>query len=124
MSEFAKYLDYIEMMNYDVWGSWSNTAGPNAPLNDTCVANKTTEAGGSAVSGVAAWTAAGFPVDQIVLGVAAYGHSFFVNKKDALNKTGGMISSYPAFDSSQSIVGDVWDDQPGVDQCGNVEPQG
>lgn len=82
------------------------------------------------MSGVAAWTAAGFPVDQILLGIAAYGHSYFVNNKDALNqtKTHGneltLLSSYPPFNASASIMGDLWDDAPGVDQCGNPEPQG
>jgi chitinase len=36
VSEFAKVLDYIEILNFDIWGPWSNTVGPNAPLYDTC----------------------------------------------------------------------------------------
>lgn len=127
VSEFAKYLDYIEVMNYDIWGSWSATAGPNAPLNDTCVANNATEKGGSAVSAIAAWTGAGFPADQIVLGVGAYGHSFSVAKKDAFvngNEKKGLVSSYPPFNSSYQPFGDVWDDQPGIDECGNQQTSG
>ncbi|KAG9121581.1 hypothetical protein FRC07_002405, partial [Ceratobasidium sp. 392] len=37
VSEFASVLDYIAIMNYDIWGPWSTGVGPNAPLNDTCV---------------------------------------------------------------------------------------
>ncbi|THG97747.1 hypothetical protein EW145_g7554 [Phellinidium pouzarii] len=36
VSQFSKVLSFISVMNYDVWGSWSPTVGPNAPLNDTC----------------------------------------------------------------------------------------
>src|SRR6267154_1076288 len=33
---FAEVLDYVVIMNYDVWGYWDSTMGPNTPLNDTC----------------------------------------------------------------------------------------
>jgi len=115
VSEFAKVLDYIEIMNYDVWGSWDTTVGPNAPLNDTCAASPQ----GSAVSAVKAWTAAGFPTDRIILGVASYGHSFHVTPTDALDASGN-IKPYPPFDKSQQPAGDKWDSTAtGVDACGN-----
>ncbi|KAH9958054.1 chitinase [Russula dissimulans] len=91
ISDFAKVLDYIEVMNYDDWGEWDTTVGPNAPLNDTCAASPQ----GSAVSAVDAWPGAGFPINKMILGVASYGHSF-----------------HPA--------GDKWDSTAsGVDVCGN-----
>lgn len=65
---FAKVLDFIEVMDYDVWGSWSTAVGPNAPLNDTCAPSPAGQQG-SAVSAVKAWTTAGMPASQIVLGV-------------------------------------------------------
>ncbi|KAL5528009.1 hypothetical protein ACEPAF_7145 [Sanghuangporus sanghuang] len=120
VTEFAKVLDYIEIMNYDVWGSWSTAAGPNAPLNDTCASEENQQ--GSAVSAVAAWTAAGMPVSQIVLGVPGYGHSFAVNSTSAFN--GSELAAYPPFNASEFPVGDAWDDAPGLDVCGNEENQG
>jgi len=36
VSEFGKVLNNIEIMNYDIWGSWSTSVGPNAPLDDSC----------------------------------------------------------------------------------------
>ena len=119
VSGFAKVLDYIEIMNYDVWGSWSPTVGPNAPLNDTCAATQNRV--GSAVSAVQTWHAAGFPLRQIVLGVASYGHSFKVNKTDAF-EPGSMtlLAPYPRFNSSAHPKGDSWDSSTGVDVCGNV----
>ena len=104
-------------MNYDVWGSWDTTVGPNSPLNDSCAAPQNQQ--GSAVSAVKAWTTAGFPADKIILGVAAYGHSFHVNKSSALDASGKLVP-YPPFDKSQQPAGDKWDSTAtGVDVCGN-----
>ncbi|KAH9057927.1 chitinase [Lactarius deliciosus] len=117
VSGFAKVLNYIEIMNYDVWGSWSNGVGPNAPLDDSCA--PTSDQEGSAVSAVKAWSTAGFPANQIILGVASYGHSFHVSQSSALDASGN-IQLYAPFDKSQQPAGDKWDDTAdGVDECGN-----
>jgi len=104
-------------MNYDIWGSWSSSVGPNAPLNDSCAAPQNQQ--GSAVSAIKAWTGAGFPASKIHLGVAAYGHSFHVNRTNAFNTTGDL-NPYPPFDKSLQPAGDKWDSTAtGVDVCGN-----
>lgn len=101
-------------MNYDVWGAWSTAVGPNAPLNDTCASSSDQQ--GSAVSAVQAWTSANFPANQIVLGVASYGHSFSVLQSVAV--VADSLAAYPAFGASQP-AGDKWDGVAGTDQCGN-----
>ncbi|KAJ1300608.1 hypothetical protein OPQ81_002262 [Rhizoctonia solani] len=124
VSEFASVFDYIQIMNYDVWGPWSETTGPNAPLNDTCATNATQKVG-SAVSAIEAWTKAGFPVDQLVLGVAGYGHGFSVAPTNALSD--GILNPYSTFNKSFTPPGDAWDDAPvngTVDVCGNPQAQG
>ena len=106
-------------MNYDIWGSWSTSAGPNAPLNDTC-APSAAEQQGSAVSAVKAWTDAGFPAEQIVLGVASYGHSFSVSTTNALSSGNSTLALFPAFDAANQPAGDSWDSTTGdTDSCGN-----
>jgi chitinase len=50
VSAFAKVLDYVAIMDYDVWGSWSTGVGPNAPLDDSCASSS--EQQGSAASAV------------------------------------------------------------------------
>lgn len=52
--------------------------GPNAPLSDAC--HNSTQPGSSADAAIKAWTAAGFPVKQMVLGVPSYG---YVSKSSA-----------------------------------------
>jgi len=135
VSEFAKVLDYIgslflafplshlfltvspEIMNYDVWGSFTPTVGPNAPLNDSCAPPADQQ--GSAVSAVQAWSKAGFPKNQIILGVPSYGHSFRVKRCEALD-TSGKLQLYPVFNKTDQPAGDKWDGTAGgVDICGN-----
>jgi chitinase len=139
VSQFAQVLDYIgsplptflfsrlrlthghtEVMNYDLWGSWSATVGPNAPLNDSCATTQQ----GSAVSAVKAWTGAGFPASKIILSAASYGRSYHVTSSNAVDASGN-IKLYSPFDKSQQPAGDKWDSTAsGVDICGNPNTVG
>ncbi|WWC72077.1 uncharacterized protein I206_106037 [Kwoniella pini CBS 10737] len=71
VSEFAKVIDWILIMNYDIWGS-SSDPGPNAPLSDAC--GNSTQPLANAYAAVSSWTGAGMPANQITLGVPAYGY--------------------------------------------------
>ncbi|KAJ7930118.1 glycoside hydrolase family 18 protein [Mycena leptocephala] len=123
VSAFSKVLDYIAIMVYDINGPWSDAVGPNAPFKDSCAPAEFQS--GAAVSAVSAWHAAGMPLDQIVLGVASYGHSFSVAKSDAFKKgSTTKLALYSPFNASIAPAGDAWDDQAGVDECGNFESQG
>jgi chitinase len=117
VSAFAAAFDWVAIMNYDEFGQWSATAGPNAALDDSCAPVAAQQ--GSAVSAVAAWTAAGVPANQLVLGVASYGHAFNVTNTAALSNgsstdTGSsQLALFPAFSP--------WTVQPGelaLTECG------
>ncbi|ORY33431.1 glycoside hydrolase superfamily [Naematelia encephala] len=71
VSGFAAVIDWILIMNYDIWGS-SSTPGPNAPLSDAC--GNSTQPLANAYAAVSSWTSAGMPANQITLGVPAYGY--------------------------------------------------
>ena len=117
MSGFSDVLDYIALMDYDVWGSWSPAVGPNSPLNDMCAAPANQV--DSVVSGIKAWTTAGMSLDKIVLGVPSYGHSFSVAPSDAFtngSKTG--LVAYPKFNASNQPLGDAWGNSTTIDACG------
>jgi len=123
VSGYAELLDYIVIMNYDVWGSWSPAVAANAPLNDTCAAPAKQQ--GSAVSSVNAWKKAGFPVGKMVLGVPTYGHSYSVSPADAFVNGATQLAAYPPFNSSNQPQGDSWDSRGGIDICGkNAGPGG
>ncbi|KAJ1021904.1 hypothetical protein NDA16_003666 [Ustilago loliicola] len=74
----AAAMDYIMIMNYDVWGS-SADPGPNAPLANLCGNSAQPQA--NAAAGVKAWSAAGMPRDKILLGIPAYGYINTSTKK-------------------------------------------
>ncbi|KAI5475768.1 glycoside hydrolase family 18 protein [Pseudohyphozyma bogoriensis] len=71
VSAFADVLDYILVMNYDVWGA-SSTPGPNAPLSDACPNSNQPNA--NEQSAIETWTAAGMPASKILMGVPSYGY--------------------------------------------------
>lgn len=109
-------------MNYDVWGSWSPNVGPNSPLNDTCAVAAQQQ--GSAVFAVKAWTDAGMPANQIVLGVPTYGHSFNVAPSAAFASGEKELVAYPSFNATNQPLGDAWDNAGSVDACGVFEGSG
>jgi len=118
LTSFAQVLDYIEIMNYDVFGdTFSKVVGPNSPLNDSCA--PAAQQTGSASSAVKLWTAAGFSAKQLVLGVPSYGHGYSISLAAAvLNNT---LASYPSFNTNSFVLGDSWD-AAGPDACGISQP--
>lgn len=108
-------------MNYDIKANPAIGAGPSSPLNDSCA--PTGAQLGSATSAIDAWTAAGMPYDQILLGVPAYGHSYVVppTQITSPNVTG---LSYPPFNLSLELPGDSWDGDRGLDVCGVTQGPG
>lgn len=108
------------IMNYDIYGAWAATAGPNAPLAFACDA-RNNQGGGK--EGIAKWHAAGLPMNKIVLAVPAYSHSFSVTPAAAFpNGTNGPLNAYPAQNSSNRLQGGSWDSDPPIDPCGNPQP--
>lgn len=120
--EFAKVLDWVNIMNYDIYGSWSDFAGPNSPVDDSCADAKYQF--GSAVSAVKAWRAAGFPLKKMVLGVPSYGHSFRVPSSDAFKNGTKELSAYPPFNKTMPVMGGPWDNTTTVDVCGVKQAPG
>ncbi|KAJ2514860.1 hypothetical protein H4217_005519 [Coemansia sp. RSA 1939] len=71
VSGFAKSVDFLNLMQYDLNGAWSNITGPNAPLNFE--KGKGTQL--SFASAIDEWTKAGWPASQINAGLAFYGRA-------------------------------------------------
>nr|AFD19009.1 chitinase 2 [Coprinellus congregatus] len=119
-SAFGEVFDVLAIMNYDIYGPWADTTGPNAPLRDSCSTNPATRLG-SAESAVAAWTEAGFPAEKLLLGVAAYGRSFQVPLASAKSQE-GSLNLFTAFDKTAKPFGeDDTADANYTNTCGVVE---
>jgi chitinase len=61
-------------------------------------------------------------MNKIILGVAAYGHSFYVNQTSALDASGNL-NLYSPFDKAQQPAGDKWDSTAtgaGAGVCGET----
>ncbi|GAA5971887.1 hypothetical protein JCM11641_001557 [Rhodosporidiobolus odoratus] len=112
---YAKYVDYINLMTYDIGGSWSPTTGPNGPLR-TCRSDTSIE------TSVKLWTSRGFPAKQILLGIPSYAISFTTKSS--------TLSQVNINDKWTSLLYQDWtsvvpagapgdSNAEGVDQCGN-----
>ncbi|MBB2182410.1 Ig-like domain-containing protein [Lachnospiraceae bacterium MD1] len=72
-SELSKYVNYVNVMSYDLHGPWEQYTGYNAPLfNDSGSAYIKN----SVDVGIRAWLQAGFPKSQIVMGIPFYGYIY------------------------------------------------
>ncbi|PWY98677.1 glycoside hydrolase [Testicularia cyperi] len=96
----AGAMDYIMIMNYDVWGSSSNP-GPNAPLANLC--NNSSQPDANGASGVKAWAQAGMPREKILLGIAAYGYLNPSSKTKLRQRTRAALVSMDGSSTSGQI---------------------
>ncbi|KAG6890137.1 hypothetical protein C0995_011430 [Termitomyces sp. Mi166 len=110
VSAYAVQMNYVNIMNYDVWGA-SATPGPNAPLGNPCGTSKRPQA--NAQAALKQWTAAGFPASKLLLGLPLYG---YVSKSSKTVLTGSSLSSSdtlpPAWSNDPNLpssfqIGDV-----------------
>ncbi|KDR78222.1 hypothetical protein GALMADRAFT_1307739 [Galerina marginata CBS 339.88] len=87
VSEYAKYMTYVNIMNYDVFSS-SSHPGPNAPLGNLCGSSSQPQA--NAQAALAQWTRAGMPAAKLLLGLPVYG---YVSKSKDKELTGSSLPS-------------------------------
>lgn len=71
-----QYLDYVQIMTYDIHGTWEPLADLNAPLYDD---NGRTWSVDKAVT---AYLDAGVPAEKIVMGVPFYGYRYNVTSSE------------------------------------------
>lgn len=71
VSAFAKVVDWISLMAYDINGAWADTTGPNAPFKSEKGKGQQL----SFVSAIDGWCKAKWPTSQMVAGFAFYGRS-------------------------------------------------
>ncbi|KAJ1830289.1 hypothetical protein LPJ63_005027 [Coemansia sp. RSA 2711] len=110
VTAFAKVLDFINLMIYDINGSWMPQTAPNAPFDYE-------DGQGSPVSfitAIDAWTKAGWPASKLNAGVPFYGRSTTAlvdMTKDPKNQYQNQSSVLPQGDR---------EDLAALDKCANA----
>ncbi|KAF9434178.1 hypothetical protein BGZ76_008443 [Entomortierella beljakovae] len=97
VSEFSKVVNHINIMAYDINGSWGDLTGANAPLTGAGDFNYE--------GGAEAWINAGFPPQQINMGVPFYGRSL-ITKADmtsAISMVAPFHKKVPIGDSNDGL---------------------
>jgi chitinase len=82
------YVDYVNVMTYDIHGNWDTYTDFNAPLYKN--SDVSPQYKDSVDSGITAWQNAGFPANQIIMGVPFYGYIY----KSVTNANQGLYQSY------------------------------
>ena len=93
LNQIYKYIDYANVMTYDIHGPWEKYSDFNAPLFDT--AENTPQDNWSLDSSVKAWMASGFPASKIVVGIPFYGYVY----NGVSGSNNGLYSTYTSSNS-------------------------
>ncbi|KAJ2721629.1 hypothetical protein GGI07_003813 [Coemansia sp. Benny D115] len=107
VSAFAKVVDFINLMTYDIAGTWNPTTSPNSPLQYAPGQGPQF----SVASAIDSWNGAGWPTGQMNLGIPFYGYAM-----TALSDMSKNPSNMYAAISSTAPQGDQ-EDAPWADPC-------
>ncbi len=88
ISSYHQYLDYANIMTYDIHGTWDKYTDFNAPLYQN--GDHSQQYKWSVDAGVEEWIAKGFPKEKIVLGIPFFGHIY--NQVSNVNR--GLYQTY------------------------------
>ncbi|MGD6774733.1 glycosyl hydrolase family 18 protein [Sutcliffiella horikoshii] len=94
LSELHQYVDYIQLMTYDINGEWDELTGLNAPLYKDPKSMFHWQ--WSVKDGIDTYIASGVPSDKLVMGMPFYGRVFH----EAIADNNGL---YQAFNGGTSI---------------------
>jgi chitinase len=120
--QYADYVNFIQIMAYDYYGSWSPYSDFNAPLNAPGATDPVQPAaniaGRSIANTVITWLGMGLNPKSLVVGLPFYGRSWSVsssNNNGIYQKCvviGGQSSSINSYTPCPAIAGDFEDKAP------------
>uniref|UniRef100_A0A665TBE2 chitinase n=1 Tax=Echeneis naucrates TaxID=173247 RepID=A0A665TBE2_ECHNA len=80
IAEIAKYLDFVNVMTFDLYGVWDNVTGHHSPLNQ-----RSQETGNhiylNSAFAMRYWHSQDIPTEKLNLGFAAYGRTFTLSSQ-------------------------------------------
>jgi chitinase len=91
VDQLGKYLDFVNIMAYDLHGSWEKKVGHVAPLfsrSDELFDEKVYNVDWV----VQYWLSKGLPKDKLVLGMATYGRTFQLENGKSENRLGARAT--------------------------------
>lgn len=88
LSNLRNYVDYANVMTYDIHGSWDTYTDFNAPLYAN--GDVTSQFKWSVDQGIKTWLYAGFPADKMIMGIPFYGYMY----KAVTNANNGLYQTY------------------------------
>lgn len=88
LSKIKLYVDFANVMTYDIHGSWEPYTDFNAPLYNN--ADSSPQYKWSVDSSISTWINAGFPKEKLVMGVPFYGYLY----KAVTNVNNGLYQTY------------------------------
>ncbi|KAA1070828.1 hypothetical protein PGT21_025277 [Puccinia graminis f. sp. tritici] len=121
-AEIARNLDFVNLMAYDVFGSWAPTTGPLAPVHGTCAPAGMTQ---SIETGLEVMIKQGFKAQQVVLGLPAYAKRLeLVSPELKPTTVNGHETLIYQKHTEVTPPGGIADDKPGLDVCGKEQKWG
>lgn len=89
-----EYVDWVNPMCYDYHGVWENITGQHSALYDSDPESKL-----STNYGIGSWIQAGVPPQKLVLGLAAYGHTWKIMDPNFTGVGAAAVGPGPGGDS-------------------------
>ena len=94
LTKLQESVDYVNLMTYDIHGTWDQYTDFNAPLYNN--SDPSPQYKDSVDQAVRTWLAAGLPTEKLIIGVPFYGYIF----KAVANINNGL---YQTYSGAQSI---------------------
>lgn len=85
----SKYLDFINVMTYDLHGSYDGVTGQNAPLYASSIDSDLSL---NVDASIKAWISSGAAPEKLILGIGVYGRTFTLSSSSN-NKLGASVSN-------------------------------
>lgn len=117
----VEVLDKVRIMAYDVYGGFTKTTGPLAPIKEECADPENQL---SVESAIEAYIEQGFKPEQLTLGIPGYAKSWTLAQSTLTPRIVGDYTSYYYQNFTDIPAGGKYDDKPRVDICGQQQGWG